>query len=337
MVASNYEAALARVLKHEGGYANHPSDPGGATNFGITIANYARFKGRSVTIAEMRAMPLADAKAIYKASYWNVLRCDALPAGLDYAVFDYGVNSGPARAAKVLQRLLGLAANGAMTDAVIASARREDSSALIAALCDERIAFLKSLKTWPVFGAGWGRRVSEVRRDALAMAKGEAAESSVSSATTGKGVVPEPNAARAATTVATVAAGAGAAQLFHGLGVTASVALTIAGIGGVLAVAIWIGWSVWHKRKQEAAVPLLSMTTHPLMRLRETLKGWRTVIFGSVVAVAGVMLDILSALQLVDITPLLPPQHALKIMTVIGVITVVLRALTTGRIGQKDA
>ena len=195
MAASNYDASLGRVLKHEGGYSNHPSDPGGATNFGITIANYARFKGRTVTAAEMRAMPLSDAKAIYKASYWNALRCDELPAGLDYAVFDYGVNSGVARAAKVVARLLGHQADGRMTDALIAAVRARPASDLIGRLCDERLAFLKALKTWPVFGAGWGRRVSEVRRDALAMAKGAPGPSVVSSKTSNKVNVPVPQTA----------------------------------------------------------------------------------------------------------------------------------------------
>lgn len=70
--------------------------------------------------------------------------------------------------------------------------------------------------------------------------------------------------------------------------------------------------------------------------LRERLKGWRTLIFGGAITVAGAALDILNALQLVDITPLLPPEHALKILALIGVVTVVLRMVTTGRIGRKD-
>ena len=259
MAASNYEVSLARVLKHEGGYSNHPSDPGGATNFGITIANYARFKGRAVTAAEVRAMPLSDAKAIYKANYWNALRCDELPDGLDYAVFDYGVNSGPGRAAKVLQRLLGFAVSGTMTHAVIAGVRNASPSTLVAKVCDERLAFLKSLKTWPVFGAGWRRRVSEVRRDALAMAKGEAVTSAVSSAVSGKGRVPTPTSARAATTAATVVAGSGTAQVTHSMGAPASIVLTVIAISVVLAVAGWIGWTIWHTRKQDAPVP--SVTT----------------------------------------------------------------------------
>jgi lysozyme family protein len=98
------------------------------------------------------------------------LHCDALPAGLDYAIFDYGVNSGIARAAKVLQRALGIAADGVIGPVTLAGVARSVASTLIMAVCDERLRFLQSLHTWPVFGKGWGRRVAEVRRAALAMA-----------------------------------------------------------------------------------------------------------------------------------------------------------------------
>ena len=333
MTASNYDASLTRVLKHEGGFANHPSDPGGATNFGITIATYARFKGRAVTVAEVRAMPLADAKAIYKADYWNALRCDELPAGLDYALFDYGVNSGIARAAKVLQRLIGQTVGSTISDATIAAVRSNNPADLIARICDERLAFLKSLKTWPVFGAGWGRRVAEVRRDALAMAKGDALAPSTSTTVAGKGSVPAPTAARATTTAATIATGGALAQVFHGLGAPISIVAMTIGIALVLAIAGWVGWTWWHKRRQEAVAV---SDARRMDRLRQSLKGWRTVIFGGAITLAGVALDILSALQLVDITPLLPPEHALKIITALGLVTVVLRAVTTGRIGQRD-
>src|SRR5690554_4609658 len=105
MAASSYDEALRRLLKHEGGYGHHPSDPGGPTNFGITIHDYRRYVKPDATAADVRAMRIDEAKAIYREHYWNALRCDELPAGLDYAVFDYGVNSGIARAARVLHRI----------------------------------------------------------------------------------------------------------------------------------------------------------------------------------------------------------------------------------------
>jgi lysozyme family protein len=252
MAATNYDASLARVLKHEGGYTNHPSDPGGPTNFGITIHDYRRYIKASGTAADVRAMKLADAAKIYRARYWHALRCDELPAGLDYAVFDYGVNSGIGRAAKVMQRLLGIGAGTAMTDTVIAAVRDTRPSALIGRLCDERLAFLKSLRTWPVFGVGWGRRVAEVRRDALAMAKGTAVAPSASPAASGKGNVPAPKTARAATTAGAVVAGGGAAQAAASSGASWSIVIAILAGGVLCAIAGWIGWTLWHKHRQEA-------------------------------------------------------------------------------------
>jgi lysozyme family protein len=256
MTASNYDLALARVLAHEGGYTNHPSDPGGPTNFGITIHDYRRYIKASGTASDVRDMKLADAAKIYRARYWDALRCDQLPAGLDYALFDYGVNSGIGRAAKVMQRLLGQAPAGTMTDAAIAGIRNASPQALIARLCDERLVFLKALKTWPVFGAGWGRRVAEVRRDALAMAKGAIAPTPASTQASGKGHVPAPTAARAGTAAASVAAGAGAAQVAHGFGGSLTFALTLLAAGVVLAAAGWAGWNLWRQRKQEAPAAL---------------------------------------------------------------------------------
>lgn len=171
MAASTYDEALRRLLVHEGGYSNHPSDPGGPTNWGITIHDYRKYVKARATAADVRAMPVEVAKRIYRSKYWNAMRCDELPAGVDYAVFDYGVNSGIGRAGKVLRRLLALAGNSsAVTDAVIAAASRRAPKPLIEAVCDERLAFLQGLRTWPVFGKGWGRRVREVRGAALAMA-----------------------------------------------------------------------------------------------------------------------------------------------------------------------
>lgn len=339
MAAANYDRSLARVLKHEGGYTNHPSDPGGPTNFGITIHDYRRYIKANGTAADVRDMQLADAAKIYHARYWDALRCDELPAGLDYAVFDYGVNSGIGRAAKVMQRLLGIGSGTAMTDAVIAAVRKASAAALIERLCDERMAFLKSLRTWPVFGAGWSRRVAEVRRDALAMAKGAVVAPSSSTAASGKANVPAPKSARTATAAGAVVAAGGAAQAAASSGASWAIIAAILVTGGVLAIAGWIGWTLWHRHRQNA--PALSAAGSNVLRgalatLRERLKGWRTVIFGGAVTLAGAALDILGAFQLVDISPLLPPEHALKIIAVIGVVTVALRLVTTGRVGSKD-
>lgn len=172
MAQDSYDESLRRLLGHEGGYVNHPSDPGGPTNYGITLQVYRRYVNPKATAADIRAMPIAHAKLIYKAKYWDALRCDDLPAGVDYAVFDYGVNSGIGRSGKVLRRILGLPdKTNAITADVLAKIATVNPDQLVIAICDERMAFLKSLRTWPVFGAGWGRRVSEVRRSALALVK----------------------------------------------------------------------------------------------------------------------------------------------------------------------
>src|SRR5438067_2499806 len=158
MTAASYGEALRRVLAHEGGYTNHPADPGGPTNFGITIHDYRTYKKPDASADDVRRMPLADATDIYRTKYWGALRCDELPVGLDYAVFDYGVNSGIGRAAKVLHRLVGLGDKSSMDDAVIATTLSTDPiNGLVIKLCQERLAFLQSLRTWPTFGAGWAR------------------------------------------------------------------------------------------------------------------------------------------------------------------------------------
>jgi lysozyme family protein len=170
MATHTYDEALRRLLAHEGGYTNHPADRGGPTNFGITIHDYRRYVKHDASAADVRAMNLNEAQSIYRAKYWNAMRCDALPAGVDYCVFDYGVNSGTGRAPKVLQRVLGVAVDGMIGPATIAAACACDAAQIINAVCDERLHYLQRLKTWPVFGKGWARRVREVRAAALAMA-----------------------------------------------------------------------------------------------------------------------------------------------------------------------
>ena len=128
MAAWTYDEALRRLLAHEGGYTNHPSDPGGPTNFGITIYDYRKYVKPNATAADVRAMTVGEAKAIYRKRYWDAQRCDELPAGVDYAVFDYGVNSGIGRSRKVLQPRGGLTADGVLgpLDEVLAPSPARD-------------------------------------------------------------------------------------------------------------------------------------------------------------------------------------------------------------------
>ena len=170
MTAETFQAALPHLFGHEGGYADHPRDPGGATKYGITRATLSSWRGRTVTKTDVRRLTRDEAGAIYKARYWDGVRADDLPAGVDYCVFDAAVNSGPGRATKWLQAAVRVAQDGAVGPVTLAAAGRRDPKGLIDDICDVRLAFLRGLSTWAVFGRGWERRVGEVRRVARAMA-----------------------------------------------------------------------------------------------------------------------------------------------------------------------
>src|SRR5690349_19246558 len=136
MAKNSYDDALARLLAHEGGYTDHSADPGGPTNFGITLTDYRKYMKPGAAAADVRAMTVDEAKSIYRSKYWTAMRCDELPAGVDYAVFDYGVNSGIGRAGKVLRRVLRLPDDSSVvTDGVVAAAGGADTRALVNAIC----------------------------------------------------------------------------------------------------------------------------------------------------------------------------------------------------------
>ncbi|MFD1476467.1 glycoside hydrolase family 108 protein, partial [Ancylobacter polymorphus] len=169
MTASGFDGALKRVLVHEDGYADHPADPGGATMQGITQRVYDGWRRRHGQPARpVRRIAPDEMAAIYRRQYWDAVRADDLPAGLDYALFDAAVNSGPAQAAKWLQRTLGVTADGQVGEATLVALDGRAPAQLIDALCDRRLAMLRSLRTFPTFGAGWTRRVAEVRAAAKA-------------------------------------------------------------------------------------------------------------------------------------------------------------------------
>lgn len=175
MPASRWTLCLAQILKHEGGYADHPADPGGATNMGITHKTLARWRGVEpwwdLPKAEVAALKRAEASAIYKALYWERCRASALPAGVDLAVFDYAVNSGPVRAIRTLQALVGVVRDGFIGPVTLAAVRKRDPRAVIEAICDQRMSFLQRLANWASFGRGWTSRVADVRATALADVK----------------------------------------------------------------------------------------------------------------------------------------------------------------------
>ena len=165
---SNFDECLKMVLIHEGGFVNHPKDPGGATNRGVTQKVYDAYrKTRARPMQSVKFITPDETKAIYKFQYWDRVQGDFLPRGLDYAVFDFAVNSGVSRASEYLQACVGVDQDGVI-GALTLSAIGNPAN-VINALCDRRMSFLRNLGTFLTFGRGWTRRVREVRKHALEM------------------------------------------------------------------------------------------------------------------------------------------------------------------------
>ena len=168
---SNYEEALAAVLKHEGGFSNHPKDPGGATMRGVTQAVYDDYRTNHSAVKQSVAkIEERELQAIYRQQYWDKVWGDLLPSGVDYAVFDFAVNSGVKRAAEYLQRVAGVTPDGQIGNVTLAAVKAKDAEMVVNKLCDNRLAFLKRLSTWGTFGKGWENRVVGVRALALSLA-----------------------------------------------------------------------------------------------------------------------------------------------------------------------
>lgn len=161
MTAANFDQCTTWVLVHEGGYVNHPKDPGGATNKGVIQRTYDGFRDR-MGLPRRSVKEITDAEVwqIYKEQYWDRVFGDALPAGLDYAMYDFAINSGVAKAVKFLQSLLGVSQDGVMGNVTLgAISRKNDIQGLIEALCLKRWNWMKTLSTFSTFGKGWTRRV----------------------------------------------------------------------------------------------------------------------------------------------------------------------------------
>lgn len=166
----NFAKALTLVLKSEGGWSDHPSDPGGATMKGVTLANFRRYVKADATKNDLRHITDAQVATVYRRFYWDAVAGAELPDGVDYATFDFAVNSGPSRAAKYLQGVLGVIQDGRIGPATVKAAQGLKPDVVVNALCDARLAFLKRLSTWGTFGKGWSSRVASVRAQSLAMA-----------------------------------------------------------------------------------------------------------------------------------------------------------------------
>ena len=169
-----FARCLEHVLRHEGGYADHPLDPGGATNLGITRKTLAAWRKVSpwwkLPKAEVKALGRAEAAAIYAAQYWTPVRGAVLPPGLDLALFDYAVNSGPGRAVRALQAVLKVKTDGRFGPVTLGALNAAAPGQLIDGLCAARMGFLRRLAGFATFGRGWSRRVADIRSASLAMA-----------------------------------------------------------------------------------------------------------------------------------------------------------------------
>lgn len=162
---------LARCLEHlwpfEGGYVDHPKDPGGATNMGITFAVLRAWRGKPITKADVKNLTKAEAARIYESRYWKPLNGDNLRIGDDLAVFDFGVNSGVSRSAKYSQAIAGVAQDGRIGPITLAAIARIPSRDFIKRLCARRLSFVQSLAIWNTFGKGWSRRIAHMEATAL--------------------------------------------------------------------------------------------------------------------------------------------------------------------------
>lgn len=168
---TNFTAALAETLKFEGGWSNNPKDPGGATMHGVIQTVYDAYRHlHGLPHQSVRLISDAEVHDIYKNQYWDAVQGDQLPVGVDFCVFDYGVNSGPSRGVKALQHAVGVPIDGHLGLVTLHAAATADHKITINAICNARLAFLKGLRTWSTFGRGWSDRVNGVRAKALAMA-----------------------------------------------------------------------------------------------------------------------------------------------------------------------
>ena len=161
----NFDECLKMLLHHEGGYVNHPSDPGGETNLGVTKKVYQEWGGTK----DMKDLTVEDVAPIYKKNYWDRCKCDDLESGVDWVVFDWAVNSGTGRSAKAIQKICGATQDGAIGPKTLALIGKQDTQYVVEEFGKIRQDFYESLKTFDTFGKGWTRRNKETTEKALEM------------------------------------------------------------------------------------------------------------------------------------------------------------------------
>lgn len=166
----NFSRSLNAVLAEEGGWANHPKDPGGPTMKGVTLASFKRYVKPDATEADLRALTNEQAGVIYRRFYWDEVMGAELPDGIDLAIFDFAVNSGPGRAAKTLQTIVGAKTDGKIGPETIKAVKAADPDMVIDQIFASRRAFLERLPTFPTFGKGWTARLGRILKLSLDLA-----------------------------------------------------------------------------------------------------------------------------------------------------------------------
>lgn len=166
---TNWKRSFELMLQSEGGFVNHPSDPGGMTNLGVTKATWENWVGRASDEAEMRSLTPEKVEPMYRKKYWDAVRGDELKLGIDYLMFDFAVNAGAGRAIKTLQTAIGVPADGGFGPITMASMKSYEPVKLIERFSQAKEDFYRSLNTFDVFGKGWLNRVAKVKAEALTM------------------------------------------------------------------------------------------------------------------------------------------------------------------------
>ncbi|MEQ8406036.1 MAG: glycosyl hydrolase 108 family protein [Oceanicaulis sp.] len=164
---ADFDRAMEAVVKWEGGFVNHPDDPGGATNLGITRNTLSGWRGRPVSVEEVRDLTYEEAKAIYRTLYWDVCRCGEMEWPAALMVFDASVNHGVRQAARFLQRAVGVTADGIIGPITLGAVQAVDAKTVAEAVAARRMAFYGELATFGVFGFGWARRLMNILRLSL--------------------------------------------------------------------------------------------------------------------------------------------------------------------------
>lgn len=172
----NFDQSIKYLFFDEGGYTNEVTDSGGPTKYGITIHDYRLYINKYGTAKDVRNLTEKQAINIYFNKYWLKMKCDKLPSGLDYAVFDYGVNSGINRSIPALQKIIGSTPDGQIGDKTLQAVSeyidKNGVDRLITELYDERLTYLRTKPNWNVYKNGWTARCERGKKNAILMSRG---------------------------------------------------------------------------------------------------------------------------------------------------------------------